>query len=67
MAVIDAHAHVIVPELLRDHAPAETWRPSVGRKGGQQVVSLEGRQITSAVKEFVELDVILADRAARGI
>jgi aminocarboxymuconate-semialdehyde decarboxylase len=67
MPVIDAHAHVIVPELLRDHAPAETWRPSVEHKGGQQVVSLEGRQITSAIKEFVELDVILADRAARGI
>jgi aminocarboxymuconate-semialdehyde decarboxylase len=67
MAVIDAHAHVIVPELLRDQAPAETWRPSVEHEGGQQIVSLDGRQITSAVKEFVALDAILADRAAVGI
>jgi aminocarboxymuconate-semialdehyde decarboxylase len=67
MPVIDAHAHVIVPELLRDQAPTETWRPSVEREDGQQLVSLEGRRITSAVKEFVDLDAILADRAALGI
>jgi aminocarboxymuconate-semialdehyde decarboxylase len=67
MPVIDAHAHVIVPELLRDQAPSETWRPSVEREDGQQLVSLEGRRITSAVKEFVDLDAILADRAALGI
>jgi aminocarboxymuconate-semialdehyde decarboxylase len=66
MPAIDAHAHVIVPELLRDAAPAEDWRPSVRRENGVQVVELAGRTITSAVQEFVELDGILAaqDRAA---
>jgi aminocarboxymuconate-semialdehyde decarboxylase len=66
MAAIDAHAHVIVPELLREGAPAEDWRPSVRRQHGRQVVELGGRRITSAVQEFVELDGILAalDRAA---
>lgn len=57
---IDAHAHVIVPELLRDAAPAQSWRPSVRREDGQQVVELAGRRITSAVHEFVELNQILA-------
>jgi len=64
---IDAHAHVIVPELLRDCAARETWRPSVGREDGQQVVELSGRRITSAVHEFVDLDEILATLDAVGI
>lgn len=57
---IDAHAHVIVPELLRRAAPAETWRPAVSREQGHQVIELEGRRIGSAVSEFVELEQILA-------
>ena len=67
MTAFDAHAHVIVPELLRDHGRAETWRPRVGRRDGMQVVELAGREIRSAVHEFVDLDVILADRAVQGI
>ncbi|HEY5244521.1 MAG TPA: amidohydrolase family protein, partial [Acidimicrobiales bacterium] len=53
MTAIDAHAHVIVPELLREAAPGEAWRPSVSRVDGRQVVELDGRRITSAVDEFV--------------
>jgi aminocarboxymuconate-semialdehyde decarboxylase len=67
MIAFDAHAHVIVPELLRDSAPRETWRPRVDRREGGQVVELAGREIVSAVHEFVELDGILAHRAAHGI
>jgi aminocarboxymuconate-semialdehyde decarboxylase len=67
MTFFDAHAHVIVPELLRDGAPGETWRPRVDRREGRQVVELAGREIFSAVHEFVELDGILANRAAQGI
>ncbi len=29
---VDVHAHVIVPEVLRDAAPAEAWRPRVGAR-----------------------------------
>ncbi|HEX3831156.1 MAG TPA: hypothetical protein VHW04_04240 [Solirubrobacteraceae bacterium] len=29
MTAFDAHAHVIVPELLRDADPGEAWRPTV--------------------------------------
>jgi aminocarboxymuconate-semialdehyde decarboxylase len=67
MTAIDAHAHVIVPELLRGAAPGEAWRPSVSRVDGRQVVELGGRRITSAVDEFVDADVILAGLESRGL
>lgn len=57
---IDAHAHVIVPELLRAAAPGESWRPAVSREDGRQVVELAGRRITSAVNEFTDLEQILS-------
>jgi (1->4)-alpha-D-glucan 1-alpha-D-glucosylmutase len=50
---IDCHAHVIVPDVLRDAAPGEAWRPRVWREDGAQVVELDGRPIRSAVGEFV--------------
>ena len=67
MTAIDVHAHVIVPELLRDAAPAEDWRPSVRREDGRQVVEFEGRSIRSAVHEFVDVDGILATQERLGI
>jgi aminocarboxymuconate-semialdehyde decarboxylase len=67
MTAFDAHAHVIVPELLRDSRLGETWRPRVDWRDGTQVVELAGREIFSAVHEFVDLDVILASREAERI
>jgi aminocarboxymuconate-semialdehyde decarboxylase len=67
MTAFDAHAHVIVPELLRDRAPGETWRPRVQWQYGRQVVELAGREIASAVEEFVELEGILANLQTKGI
>ncbi|HET9104188.1 MAG TPA: amidohydrolase family protein [Solirubrobacteraceae bacterium] len=69
MTAFDAHAHVIVPELLRDSDPGTeaSWRPSVTRRDGRQVVALDGREILSAVREFVDLGQILEDRAAAGV
>jgi aminocarboxymuconate-semialdehyde decarboxylase len=64
--IIDVHAHVIVPELLADAAPDETWRPRVWRDGDRQVVGLAGRDIRSGVREWVDLDRILADQDAAG-
>jgi len=59
---IDAHAHVIVPELLR-----EPWGPRVSRQDGAQVVELGGRAIRSAVRDFVAIDQILAEQDAAGL
>ena len=64
---IDAHAHVIVPEVLREAAPDEAWRPRVFREDGAQVVELGGRPIRSAVRDFVDLDAILAEQNEAGI
>ena len=52
---VDAHAHVIVPEICRDAAPAESWRPRVYRDDkSAQIVELDGRPIRSAIGEFVD-------------
>jgi aminocarboxymuconate-semialdehyde decarboxylase len=64
--VIDAHAHVIVPEIVRDAAPTEAWRPRVSGPSGSQVVELAGREIHSAVREWVDLDRLLADQDSAG-
>jgi aminocarboxymuconate-semialdehyde decarboxylase len=64
---IDAHAHVIVPEVLRDAAPDEAWRPRVWFQDGAQVVELGGREIRSAVHDFVDVGAILAAQDAAGI
>jgi aminocarboxymuconate-semialdehyde decarboxylase len=65
--IVDAHAHVIVPEITRDAAPGEAWRPRVFRDGGRQVVEMDGREIRSAVGEFVDVEAILAAQQAAGI
>jgi aminocarboxymuconate-semialdehyde decarboxylase len=59
---IDAHAHAIVPELL-----VEPWGPRVRWEDGAQVVELGGREIRSAVRDFVSIDAILADQDEAGI
>jgi len=64
MTVVDAHVHVIVPELLRAGAPQEAWRPDVRREDGAQVVELDGRPIRSATGEFVDVDRILEENGA---
>jgi aminocarboxymuconate-semialdehyde decarboxylase len=64
---VDAHAHVIVPEILRDGHRGEDWRPRVRREGGRPVVELGGREIHSMVAEVVDVETILAERSRRGI
>ena len=64
---VDVHAHVIVPEVLRDAAPDEAWRPRVWWEDGAQIVELGGRQIRSAVRDFVAADAILAAQDEAGI
>jgi aminocarboxymuconate-semialdehyde decarboxylase len=66
--VIDCHAHVIVPEILRERAPQEAWRPRVFREaeGANQVIEVGGRELRSAVREWTDRDAILADQDAAG-
>jgi aminocarboxymuconate-semialdehyde decarboxylase len=61
---LDAHAHVIVPEITGD----EPWRPRVYRdEAGAQVVEIGGRQIRAAVAEFVDIEGILAAQDEAGV
>jgi aminocarboxymuconate-semialdehyde decarboxylase len=60
----DVHAHVIVPEITGD----EAWRPKVSRDdAGNQVVEMGGKQIRAAVREFVDIDRILAAQDEAGV
>ena len=65
--VTDIHAHVIVPEILRDAAPDEEWRPVVRRDDGGPVVEVAGRAVRSMVEEVVDLDGILAAQDEAGV
>src|SRR5918996_3760063 len=61
---LDAHAHVIVPEITGDGP----WRPRVYRDdAGAQVVEMGGKQIRAAVAEFVDIDGILAAQNEAGV
>jgi aminocarboxymuconate-semialdehyde decarboxylase len=65
---VDAHAHVIVPEITRDAEPGEAWRPRVYRDAdGAQVVELGGQEIRAAIAEFVDVEGVLAAQAEAGV
>lgn len=64
--IVDAHAHIIVPEITRDVA-AEPWRPRVFWQDGKQIIEFGGRQIRSAVWEITRLDGILDHMTGRGV
>jgi aminocarboxymuconate-semialdehyde decarboxylase len=55
--VVDCHAHVVVPGLGAE----VSWRDGV------QVVSRNGRQIRSAVREFQDVERILAEQERAGV
>jgi aminocarboxymuconate-semialdehyde decarboxylase len=57
MKVVDVHAHVIVPGLGAE----------VSRRDGAQVVEFGGRQIRSAVREFVDVERIVAAQDRAGV
>jgi aminocarboxymuconate-semialdehyde decarboxylase len=65
---IDMHAHVIVPEITREAGSGEAWRPHVFRNdAGAQVVEMGGKEIRSALSEFVNIDDILATQEEAGV
>lgn len=64
---IDIHAHIIVPEITRQAAPAESWRPQVNREDGRQFIEFGGRRLSSALREFVDIETILAEQDKAGV
>jgi aminocarboxymuconate-semialdehyde decarboxylase len=67
VVVYDIHAHIIVPEITREAASEETWRPRVYWEEGRQIIDYGGRQIKSTVEEFVHVETILDSQDARGV
>ena len=65
--VIDTHAHIIVPEITRETAPEEDWRPRVYWEDGKQIVDYAGRQIRSTLWDFVHIDPILKAQDEAGV
>ena len=59
--IIDTHAHIIVPEILRDAKPEEAWRPHVvwDASRGKQFIEYGSKRIGSALREFVSPEKIL--------
>ncbi|HSF80517.1 MAG TPA: amidohydrolase family protein [Anaerolineales bacterium] len=64
---IDIHAHIIVPEITRDTAPEQAWRPNVVWENGRQFVEFGGRRLSSALREFVKIEAILAEQDEAGV
>lgn len=64
---MNSHAHVIVPEILRNGHGDEEWRPRLRRAGGECVVELGGREIRSMVSEPADVETILAVQLRAGI
>ncbi len=64
--IIDAHCHVIVPEMTGRGVP-EAWRPALARADGQPVLSFRGRQLSSVTSEFSDVAVMLGEAAAAGV
>ena len=65
--IIDTHAHIIVPEILRDAAPDEAWRPKVVWENGKQFVEYGPKRIGSALREFVSPGKILDEMKRSGV
>jgi aminocarboxymuconate-semialdehyde decarboxylase len=61
--IVDAHCHVIVPEITARSVP-ENWRPVLGTQDGRPAVRFRGRLLTSVLSEFSDTGVML-DAAAR--
>src|SRR3990172_5702394 len=65
--IIDPHPHTIPPEIARSAAPEEDWRPDVRWEDGKQIIGLGDKEIRSAVREIVDIDVILEEQDRIGV
>lgn len=64
---VDIHAHIIVPEITHEAAPAEEWRPKVEWENDRQFVEFGGRRINSALREFVDIETMLVEQDKAGV
>jgi aminocarboxymuconate-semialdehyde decarboxylase len=66
--IVDAHLHLVVPEILREAAPEEEWRPRVWWEDGTQLARVgDGPPLRSMVREAVDVQRVLAEQDASGV
>jgi aminocarboxymuconate-semialdehyde decarboxylase len=67
--IVDAHAHVIPREILRDRAPAEEWRPRLVESPADRpsVLEIGGARVLNANHELVDPDRVLATLGGFGV
>ena len=67
--IIDTHAHIIVPEILKEASPNEAWRPRVvwDASQGKQFIEYKNKRIGSATREFVSVEAILSEMEKSGV
>jgi len=64
--IVDVHCHVIVEEMTAQAVP-ENWRPAVRRENGRYRLAFRGRDISSVVSEFTDVEEMLGAAAATGV
>jgi len=64
--ILDSHCHVIPPGMLTQAVPAD-WRPVLELQDGRQVVSFQGRRLTSITGEFADVATMLAQAESAGV
>ncbi len=64
--ILDCHCHIIPAAMLAGGVP-DDWRPAVGVQDGRQVVSFQGRRLSSVTGEFCDVSVMLGQAAAAGV
>jgi aminocarboxymuconate-semialdehyde decarboxylase len=69
VTVLDAHAHVIPPEALREAAPSEEWRPRMADdpRTGRRLPETDGRRQRNVLHECSDPDRLLAELGEMGI
>lgn len=65
--IVDAHAHIIVPEITRDVSPKDPWRPRVFLEGRRQVVEIGGTQLRSVPRDILHVDAIVQRMSGAGV
>src|SRR5919201_3984647 len=67
--IVDAHAHVLPREILRDRAPTEEWRPRLVNQpaDGPSVLEIGDNRLLNVRHEFVEPERLLATFAGLGV
>lgn len=65
--IVDAHAHIVVRAAAAGPGRTGSWRPQVTEVAGRSRIYHDGRELTSVVREFTDLDRMTREATAQGI